>query len=125
LGSLIGDGQFDAPLLREFANEAPEYIHVASTFDQPRPPYYRRVSDTKQGVTVAPEYDELRPLSIDLDGRTFAGTYRVMTGSVIVYRGSEVKFASYGRDRPELIAQWLLKDLCRRELSKERKHAAR
>lgn len=67
------------------------------------------------------EYEELRSLSIEIDGQSFSGTYRVMGGSVIVYRGSEIKFASYGTDRPALVAGWLLKDLCRREITRERK----
>jgi hypothetical protein len=73
---------------------------------------------------VSAEYDELRTLSVDLDGQTFSGTYRIMSGTVIVYRGADIKYASYGKDRPELIARWLLTDLCRRELSMERKRPA-
>lgn len=72
-------------------------------------------------TSVTAEYEELRSLSIEIDGQSFSGTYRVMGGSVIVYRGSEIKFASYGTDRPALVAGWLLKDLCRREITRERK----
>lgn len=50
------------------------------------------------------------------------GTYRVMTGSVIVYYEGEVKFASVGMDRPELIAKWLLTDLVQHAESNKRKH---
>ena len=56
-----------------------------------------------------------------VDGARHSGTYRVMTGSVIVYYGGEVKFASFGMDRPELIARWLLTDLVRRAVSSKRK----
>ena len=73
--------------------------------------------------SVTAEYEELHSLSIELDGQSFSGTYRVMSGSVIVYRGSEIKFATYGTNRPALIAGWLLKDLCRREIMRERKQS--
>jgi hypothetical protein len=72
-------------------------------------------------ISVTAAYDELHSLSIELDVHAFAGTYRVMSGSVIVYRDSEIKSASYGIDRPALVTGWLLKDLCRRKLSRESK----
>jgi hypothetical protein len=37
-----------------------------------------------------------------------------MAGSVIVYLGAEIKFAPYGMNRPEVVARWLLRDLCLR-----------
>ncbi|WP_240160813.1 hypothetical protein [Burkholderia sp. Ax-1719] len=54
---------------------------------------------------------------------SYAGTYRVMTGSVIVYFENEIKFATYGKNRPEQIARWLLTDLCRKAESRKRKSA--
>ncbi|MBB3259454.1 hypothetical protein F4827_004329 [Paraburkholderia bannensis] len=54
---------------------------------------------------------------------SYAGTYRVMTGSVIVYFENEIKFATYGKNRPEQIARWLLTDLCRKAESRKRKAA--
>ena len=62
------------------------------------------------------EYEETHPVSVELDGRRYQGTYRVMTGTVIVYLDGDVKFASYGRDRPELVARWLLTDLYRKHI---------
>ena len=38
----------------------------------------------------------------------------VVAGSVIVYFESEIKFARYGMNRPEVVARWLLSDLCRK-----------
>jgi hypothetical protein len=66
-------------------------------------------------------YESLNPLEILVEGARHSGTYRVMTGSVIVYYGGEVKFASFGMDRPELVARWLLTDLVRRAVSSKRK----
>ena len=67
------------------------------------------------------EYETTRPVEVDLDGIRYAGTYRVMAGSVIVYFESETKFAPYGLDRPELVARWLLTDLCRKVEASKRK----
>ena len=69
----------------------------------------------------APAYESLNPLEILFDGARYSGTYRVMSGSVIVYYGGEVKSASFGMDRPELVARWLLTDLVRRTESNLRK----
>jgi len=66
-------------------------------------------------------YESLNPLEILLDGARHSGTWRVMTGSVIVYYGGEIKIASFGMDRPELVARWLLTDLVRRAESNKRK----
>ena len=66
-------------------------------------------------------YESLNPLETIVDGAKHSGTYRVMTGSVIVYYEGEVKFASVGMDRPELVAKWLLTDLVRRAESSKRK----
>lgn len=69
------------------------------------------------------DYDSLtlNPIEILVDGAAYTGTSRVMTGSVIVYYGAEVKFASIGIDRPDLVAKWLLTDLVRRAESGKRK----
>jgi hypothetical protein len=70
---------------------------------------------------VTPVNESLNSLEILSDGVRHSGTYRVMTGSVIVYYGGEIKFASFGMDRPELVAKWLLTDLVRRTESSKRK----
>ena len=72
--------------------------------------------------TSTSAYEFLDPLEILVDGARHSGTYRVMTGSVIVYYRGEVRFASFGMDRPELVARWLLTDLVRRAASSKRKH---
>jgi hypothetical protein len=72
-------------------------------------------------ISVTAAYDELHSLRIEFDVHAFAATYRVMSGSVIAYRDYEIKSARYGIDRPALVTGWLLKDLCRRELSRESK----
>jgi len=66
-------------------------------------------------------YEFLNAVEAIVDGARHSGTYRVMTGSVIVYYEGEVKFASVGMDRPELVAKWLLTDLVRRAESSRRK----
>jgi hypothetical protein len=66
-------------------------------------------------------YESLNSVEAIVDGARHSGTYRVMTGSVIVYYEGEVKFASVGMDRPELVAKWLLTDLVRRAESSRRK----
>jgi hypothetical protein len=70
----------------------------------------------------APAYENLTRVEVLLDGAKHSGTYRVMTGSVIVYYEGEVKFASVGMDRPELVAKWLLTDLVRHAESNKRTH---
>ncbi|WP_368623403.1 hypothetical protein [Paraburkholderia sp. BR13444] len=62
----------------------------------------------------AAEYEATHPVSVDLDGHRHQGTYRVMSGTVIVYFDGDIKFASLGKDRPEVVARWLLTDLCRK-----------
>jgi len=71
------------------------------------------------------EYETTHPLSVELDGVNYAGSYRVMAGSVIVYFENEIKFAQYGTNRPEIIARWLLTDLCRKGESRKRKAGKR
>ncbi|MEX4005283.1 hypothetical protein AB4Y38_41365 [Paraburkholderia sp. EG285A] len=68
-----------------------------------------------------PAYESLSTVEAIVDGTTHSGRYRVMTGSVVVYYEGEVKFASAGIDRPELVAKWLLTDLVRRVESSRRK----
>jgi hypothetical protein len=74
---------------------------------------------------VTPEYENTRPVEVDLEGNRYNGTYRVMMGSVIVYFENEIKFAPYGMNRPEVVARWLLSDLCRKVEAKRRKPASR
>ncbi|MBC8725264.1 hypothetical protein F6X37_27915 [Paraburkholderia sp. 31.1] len=62
-------------------------------------------------------------LSVELDGVNYAGTYRVMTGTVVVHFANESKFASYAPNRPETVARWLLTDLCRKAESRRRNAA--
>lgn len=71
------------------------------------------------------EYETTRPIDVELDGSRYSGTYRVMAGSVIVYFESEIKYAPYGMNRPEVVARWLLSDLCRRAEARKRKPASR
>ncbi|NVI03080.1 hypothetical protein [Paraburkholderia youngii] len=66
-------------------------------------------------------YESLNSVEVIVDGARHSGTYRVMTGSVIVYYEGEVKFASVGTDRLELVAKWLLTDLVQRAESGRRK----
>ena len=51
------------------------------------------------------DYETSREIRIDVDGVNRPGRYRVMSGSVIVYYGSEIKFAGYGVTSPELVAK--------------------
>ncbi|NML30965.1 hypothetical protein [Paraburkholderia antibiotica] len=69
------------------------------------------------------EYETTHALSVELDGVNYAGTYRVMTGTVIVHFENETRFAPYAPNRPETVARWLLTDLCRKVESRRRKAA--
>jgi hypothetical protein len=60
------------------------------------------------------DYEATKPIQIELDGKKYVGTFRVMSGTVIVYYKNEIKFALYGLDRPEVVARWLLTDVCRK-----------
>lgn len=71
------------------------------------------------------EYETTHPLNIDVDGVNYAGAYRVMAGNVIVYFENEIKSAQYGTNRPEIIARWVLTDLCRKTDPRRRKAARR
>lgn len=71
---------------------------------------------------ITPAYESLTPLEILVDDARHSGRYRVLGESVIVYYGAEVKFASIGMDRPEMVARWLLTDLVRRAASSKPKH---
>ena len=66
-------------------------------------------------------YETTREIEIELNGSRYRGRYRVMGGTVIVYYESEIKFAQYGMDRPELVARWLLTDLSRRDEIQKKK----
>jgi hypothetical protein len=66
-------------------------------------------------------YETTREIEIELNGSRYHGRYRVMSGTVIVYYESEIKFAEYGMNRPEVVAKWLLTDLSRRVEAKKRK----
>ena len=70
------------------------------------------------------EYETTRPVEVELDGNRYIGTFRVVAGSVIVYFKSETKFAAYGMNRPEVVARWLLSDLCRKVEARKRKRAS-
>ncbi|MFL9989291.1 hypothetical protein [Paraburkholderia sediminicola] len=66
-------------------------------------------------------YETTREIEIELNGSCFRGRYRVMSGTVIVYYETEIKFADYGMNGPEVVAKWLLTDLSRRLEAKKRK----
>ncbi|CAH2806996.1 MAG: unnamed protein product [uncultured Paraburkholderia sp.] len=58
------------------------------------------------------DYEATRPLAIELDGTKYAGTFRVMSSTVLVYYKDQIKYPQYGLDRPEVVARWLITDLC-------------
>ncbi|CAD6563387.1 hypothetical protein LMG24235_08631 [Paraburkholderia sabiae] len=62
----------------------------------------------------------MQSLSVEIAGVTYTGTYRVTSGSVIVYFDADIKFSPKGIDPPEVVARWLLRDLCLR--SEAHKH---
>jgi hypothetical protein len=66
------------------------------------------------------DYETTRPVEIELDGKKYEGTFRVMSGTVIVYYKNEIKYAHYGLDRPEVVARWLLTNVCRKAEWKNR-----
>ncbi|TCG03523.1 hypothetical protein BZM27_47860 [Paraburkholderia steynii] len=66
----------------------------------------------------------MRPVEVEIDGNRYTGSYRVVAGSVIVYFASETRFTTYGLTRPEVMARWLLTDLCRKVEARKRKHAS-
>ena len=70
------------------------------------------------------EYETTRPVEVELDGNRHIGTFRVVAGSVVVYFESEIKFAPHGMNRPEVVARWLLSDLCRKVEARKRKRAS-
>jgi len=70
--------------------------------------------DTPTLLVAGHEYETTRPVEVELEGNRYTGTYRVVAGSVIVYFESEIKFAPHGMNRPEVVARWLLSDLCRK-----------
>jgi hypothetical protein len=70
-------------------------------------------------------FEDLRPVSIELNGVRHDGQYRVMGRTVIVYFRSEIKSGDSGMDRPEVVARWILSDLARRLEGKGRRSARR
>ena len=66
-------------------------------------------------------YETTREIEIELNGLRYRGRYRVMAGTVIVYFETEIKFAEYGMNMPEVVAKWLLRDLSRRVKANKRK----
>ncbi|CAG9248087.1 conserved hypothetical protein [Paraburkholderia unamae] len=81
--------------------------------------------DISAFILALAEYETAHSLSIELDGVNYAGSYRVMTGSVIVRYDNETRSAQYGANRPETVARWLLADLCRKCDSRKRKAGKR
>ncbi|SIT41642.1 hypothetical protein BN2476_300107 [Paraburkholderia piptadeniae] len=79
----------------------------------------RRVTNTNA------DYEKTADIQVAIDGVMHEGRFRVMSGSVIVYYGSEIKFAPCGMDRPETVARWLLSDLCRKVDAKTKKRGTR
>lgn len=71
----------------------------------------------------AEDYETTKPVEVELDGVKYTGTFRVISGSVVVYYKDEIKFASHGMNRPDVVARWLLSDVCRKLQRKERKAA--
>jgi hypothetical protein len=62
-------------------------------------------------VTTA-EDGLLSPIRVELDGHAFEGVFKTLSGTVVVYFEGGVKYAALGADRPEIVARWLLTDLC-------------
>jgi hypothetical protein len=60
---------------------------------------------------MAASDETTREIEIELNGLRYRGRYRVMAGTVIVYFETEIKFAEYGMNMPEVVAKWLLTDL--------------
>jgi hypothetical protein len=58
------------------------------------------------------DYETNKTVEIELDSKKYAGTFRAMSGTVIVSCKDEIKYAHYGLDRPEVVARWLLTDAC-------------
>jgi hypothetical protein len=66
-----------------------------------------------------------KPVQVDVDGVTREGRFRVVSGDVIVYFENEFKFAQHELHRPEVVARWLLSDLCRRVEARKKKGGSR
>ncbi|MGP8436319.1 hypothetical protein ACT2FY_17350 [Paraburkholderia fungorum] len=69
---------------------------------------------------MSEDYETTRPVEIEMDGKKYIGTFRVMSGTVLVYYKDQIKYAQKGMDRPELVARWLLTDVCRKNEWKNR-----
>lgn len=63
----------------------------------------------------------MQSIEVEIGSTKYTGTYRVVAGSVIVYLDAEIKFAAHGTDRPEVVATWLLRDLCLRAAARRHK----
>lgn len=66
-------------------------------------------------------YETTREIAVEVNETRYVGRYRVMSGTVIVYYESEIKFAEHNLTGPEVVARWLLTDLVRRIEAKKRK----
>lgn len=60
-------------------------------------------------------------VEVEINGNRYVGHYRVVNGSVIAYVGDECVFASYDMNTPEAVARWLIADICRKQLKKEKR----
>jgi hypothetical protein len=72
---------------------------------------------------MADSYETTRETEIERKGSRYRGRYRILGGTVIGYYESDIKFADYGMNGPEVVARWLLSDLSHRSESKKRKSA--
>ncbi|WCM18305.1 hypothetical protein NDK50_22360 [Paraburkholderia bryophila] len=70
-------------------------------------------------------YETTKEIAVELEGTRYVGRFRVMSGAVIVYYESEIKFAEHNMTGPEVVARWLFTDLVRRIESKKRKAGKR
>lgn len=53
----------------------------------------------------------LNNVTIDVNGASHQGQYRLLAKTVVVYYGQEMKFADTAHDDPKLVARWLMRDL--------------
>ncbi|TCG03521.1 hypothetical protein BZM27_47850 [Paraburkholderia steynii] len=60
------------------------------------------------------EYEKRRPVEVEINGKKYVGSYRVMAGSVIAYFDGEIRSAPHDIQRPEVVARWLLSDSCKK-----------
>lgn len=75
---------------------------------------------------MADEYSETRSqIAVLVDGEQHIGSYRIVNGSVIVYFGEDLKFATFDMNDPATVARWLLTDMVRRHVATARSTSAR